>query len=77
MCWKLAILVIVTGSVLFGIIPIRTHAVMFDPANPPPPTRSTLWSMVSNMYLTSGTVALMFVVLAVAGYIAFRIVRSA
>lgn len=76
MWWKLGILVIVTAGLIFFIIPIRTHAVLFDPANPPPPTRWTLSSAVSNMYLTPGAIALICAVLAVAGYLAFRIVRS-
>lgn len=77
MWWKLALLVIVTAGLIFCIIPIRTHAVLIDPVNPPPATRWTLWSMVSNMYLSSGTIALIGVTIAVAGYIAFRIVRKA
>lgn len=77
MWWKLALLVIVSAGLMFCVIPMRTHAVLIDPANPPPATRWTLWSMVSNMYLTSGTVALIGVIIAVAGYIAFRIIRNA
>jgi hypothetical protein len=32
--------------------------------------------MIANMYLTPGTVGMMCILLAVAAYIAFRIVRS-
>ena len=74
MWWKLAILLIIIVGLIFSIVPIRTHASLFDPSNPP--ARATLSSIISNMYLTTGTVALISVVLVVAGYIAFRIVRS-
>jgi len=77
MWWKLTILGIVTAGLIFSVIPIRTHAVLVDPANPPPPTRWTLRFIVSNMYLMPGTMIAICMILAVAGYIAFRIVRSA
>lgn len=50
---------------------------MIDPANPPPPTRWTLRFIVLIMYLTPRTMSVICLVLAVADYIAFRIVRSA
>lgn len=76
MWWKFTILGIVTAGLIFCMIPIRTHAVMIDPANPPRPTRWTLRFIVSNMYLTPGTMIVICLVLAVAAYIAFRIIRS-
>ena len=76
MWWKLGILSIVTAALIFCIIPIRTHAVLIDPANPPPPTKWTLSFIISNMYLTVGTVGLIGILLVVASYIGFRIVRS-
>jgi hypothetical protein len=76
MWWKLALLVIVTAGLIFCIIPIRTHAALLDPANPPTAPRWGMWSMVSNMYLTSGTATLIFAITAVAAYLAFKIVRS-
>lgn len=77
MWWKLTVLVLITAGLIFSIIPIRTHAVLVDPANPQPTTSWTLWSIVSNMYLTTGTVALICAVVTVSGVIAFRIVRNA
>lgn len=77
MWWKLSLLVVVSAALIFCVIPIRTHAVLIDPTKPPPATRESLWSLVSNMYLTSGTVALIGAIIAVTGYIAFRIVRKA
>lgn len=76
MWWKLGILALATAGLIFSLIPIRTHAVMIDPANPPPPTRWTLSFAISNMYATPGTLGVIGVVLAVATYIGFRIVRS-
>jgi len=73
MWWKLGILSLITTAVVFIIIPIRTHAVLFDPAKPP---KWTLSGMIANMYLTPGTAAIISMVLALAGYVAFKIVRS-
>lgn len=77
MWWKLGILSIITAALILIIIPLRTHALLIDPANSPSPTKWTLSFMVSNMYLTPGTTGLICVLLAVASYIGFRIVRSA
>lgn len=77
MWWKLTVLVIVTAGLIFCVIPVRTHAALFNPANPRPVPRWTLSSMVSNMYLTTGTAALICAIMVVAAYLAFRVVRSA
>lgn len=74
MWWKLVALSLITAVLIFSVIPIRTHAVLIDPAKPPP--KWTLSSMVASMYLTPGTVGMICILLAVAAYIAFRIVRS-
>lgn len=76
MWWKFGILIIGTVGLIFAVIPIRTHAVLIDPANPPQPTKWTLSFIISNMYLTPGTVALIGLFLAVATYIGFRIARG-
>jgi len=76
MWWKLGILSLITAALMFCIIPIRTHAVLFDPASPQEPAKWTLSAMMANMYLTPGTVGMMCMLLAVAAYVAFRIVRS-
>jgi hypothetical protein len=76
MWWKLGILTIITVALIFCVIPIRTHAVLIDPANPPPPTRWTLSFIMSNMYVTPGTLGLIGILLAMAIYVGFRIVRS-
>jgi hypothetical protein len=47
---------------------------LIDPDRPPP--KWTLSSTITNMYLTPGTVGMMCILLAVAAYIGFRIVRS-
>ena len=74
---KLTILAIVTVGLIYCMIPIRTHAIITDPNNPPPPTRWTLRFIVPHMYLTPTTMIVICLLLAVAGYIAFRIVHRA
>ncbi len=75
MWWKLGMLSLITAALIFCIIPIRTHAVLFDPNKPTEPARWTLSAMIANMYLTPGTVAIICMLLALAAYVAFRIVR--
>lgn len=86
MWWKLTILIVATAGLIFGIIPIRTHAVVkpidlkvpeVDLGDHAAASRWTFLSMVSNMYLTPGTIALICAILVVAGYIAFTIVHDA
>lgn len=76
MWWKLSILCIVTGGLILSIIPIRTHAVVVAADNPPPQTDWSLSTLVSNMYFTPGSLALIGLILVIAGYIGFRIVRG-
>lgn len=76
MWWKLGILVAATAGLIFSIIPIRTHAILLDSANPLPPTKRMFWSTVSNMYLTPNTVALICAIIAVTGCAVFNIVRN-
>jgi len=64
MWWKLGILFLITAAMIFCIIPVRTHAVLFDPAKPPEPAKWTLSGMIANMYLTPGTVWMMCMLLA-------------
>lgn len=75
MWWKLGILVVLTVGLIFCVIPVRTHAVLHDPTNPPP--SPTLGALVSNMYLTAGTVAVIVTILAAAVAVGFWIRRSA
>lgn len=81
MWWKLAALVTVTGLLIFALIPIRTHAVKYDidrnASGPLPSTPSlSLRQMVENMYLTPGTVVLIVLIVAIAAYLALRIIRA-
>jgi hypothetical protein len=76
MWWKLGILSAITAVLIFCVIPIRTHAVMIDPANPPLPAKPSLSAIISNMYLTPGTVGLIIILLASACFVGFRIIRS-
>lgn len=52
MWWKLSALLLVTIVLVVAILPIRTQAVLYDPAKDPPPQRPSLWSLLGNMYLT-------------------------
>ena len=74
MWWKLAALTIVTLVAVLSVIPIRTHAVAFDPANPP--ARISFGAMLANMYLTPGTAALIAAICIVAVLIGLRVVRG-
>lgn len=75
MWWKLSILLVFTATLIFSVVPVRTHASSATPADTL--QQPTFWTMVSNMYLTSGTVLLIFGIVAVAAAIGFWIVRSA
>lgn len=74
MWWKLSALLVVTAALVFVIIPIRTHAVKYDPLNPPP--RPTLSQMIGNMYLTPSSALLIVLILAVAVIVALRVIRG-
>ena len=74
MWWKLAGLTLGTVLLILSVIPIRTHAVRIDLANPPSP--GPLFPPVSSMYLTPGTVVLIGIILVVAVIIGVRIARG-
>lgn len=74
MWWKLGLLLFVTVVLILCVIPIRTRATLIDPADPPARTRWTLSFIVSNMYLTPGTFALIGLLLSLAIFVGFRIV---
>lgn len=75
MLWKLTGLVFLTAAFVVSVIPFRTHAILFDPVNDPPPRRVSLRDMFGSMYITTGTVALIVGILAVAAYVGFKIAR--
>lgn len=74
MWWKLVGLTLGTVLLILLVIPIRTHAVRFDPENPPPPM--PFFPPVSSLYFTPGTIALIATILVVAVFIGVRIVRG-
>lgn len=76
MWWKLTGLFVLTAALVFAVIPIRTHAVAYDPMNDPPPERASFGNVLGDMYLTPGTAILIALILAVAGFVAFRVVRG-
>ncbi|MFN3388582.1 MAG: hypothetical protein ACK40O_06580 [Allosphingosinicella sp.] len=76
MWWKLAGLFVLAASLVFAVIPIRTHAIVFDPATVSAPKALSLADTVGNMYLTPGTVLLIVFILAVAGFVALKVLRG-
>lgn len=74
MWWKLAGLVVLTGALCLLVLPIRTHAVMYDPSNPP--KASTLREFVASMYLTPTAWLLIVVILAGAAFVVFKVIRG-
>ncbi|HET9511745.1 MAG TPA: hypothetical protein VFO80_11410 [Sphingomonas sp.] len=74
MWFKLVALCVLTLALIVSIIPMRTHAVMFDPDSPPPP--QTLRTMFSSMYLPPETVVGILLLLLVAVAIGAWIVRA-
>ncbi len=76
MWWKLLGLLVLTAVLVFAVIPIRTRAVIYDPVNEPPPERPSFGDLLSNMYLTPSTLLLIVFILAVASFVAFKVVRG-
>jgi hypothetical protein len=74
MWWKLSALAVVTATLVFAVIPIRTHAVRYDHSNPPP--RPSLASAIANMYVTPGAAVLIALLLAIATFVALRVIRG-
>jgi len=75
MWWKLVGLAGVTAALIFAVMPIRTQAVVYDPVNEQPPSSVSFGDMLGNMYLTQGTALLILVILAVASFVAFKVLR--
>jgi hypothetical protein len=74
MWWKLAGILVLTAALCVSVVPIRTHAVMHDPSNPPQPP--TLKLMFANMYLSPTTGLLIAVILAGAAFVAFKVISG-
>jgi len=74
MWWKLTGLALLTAMLCLLVVPIRTHAVAYDPSNPP-----KLWTisgMFNSMYLTPRGALLIAVILSFAAFVAFKIIRG-
>ena len=76
MWWKLVGLVALTAAFVFAVIPFRTHAVVYDPLNEAASKRASFIDLVSNMYLTPGTVLLILCILAAASFVGFKVIRG-
>jgi hypothetical protein len=76
MWWKFTLLVLVTVVMVFSVIPIRTHAVRYEPYNDPPPQAWSFMGLLKSMYLTPTSIALIAGILLMAFAVAIWIVRS-
>ncbi len=74
MWWKLGGPCVVTAVLCVSVLPVRTHAVFYDPSNPP--KRWTLKLMLTNMYLTPTAGLLIAIILTGAAFVAFKVVRG-
>jgi hypothetical protein len=74
MWWKLGGLLVVTAALCLSVLPIRTHAALYDPSNPPKPW--TFTDMLGSMYLTPTAGLLIVMIVAVAGFVAFKVIRG-
>jgi hypothetical protein len=74
MWWKLGGLFALTVALCLSVVPIRTHAVMYGPSNPPAPW--TLRALLANMYLTPTAGLLIAAIVAVAAFVAFKVLRG-
>jgi hypothetical protein len=79
MWWKLTLLGLVTFVLVIGVQPIRTHAVKVEippDGQLPQMPRHGLLDMFSAMYVTPTSLLISAVIVAIAGYLAFKIVRG-
>ena len=76
MWWKLGALLILTAMLVLSVIPIQTHAVLYDPAQEPPPPRLTFWNLLGNMYLTPSTAVLILIILGLGAFVALKVIRG-
>lgn len=74
MWWKLGVLLFVTLALCLAIVPIRTRAVRIDPSHPP--EAWTFDRMLANMYLTPTAGLLIAAIIAVAAFVAFKVLRG-
>lgn len=74
MWWKLGGLFILTAALCLAVIPIRTHAVTYDPSSSPAPW--TFKAVLANMYLTPTASLLLATIVAVAAFVAFKVLRG-
>lgn len=76
MWWKLAGLVVVTAVLIYAFIPIRTQVGVYDPLNESAPADPSFADLLAaSMYLTPGSVLIVLVILAVASFVAFKVIR--
>lgn len=72
--WKFGGMIALTAMIVVAVIPIRTHAVLYDPAAGPP-ARQPWWTILENMYLTPVTLLLIVAIIGIAIFAAIKILR--
>ena len=76
MWWKLAGLVVVTAVCALAVIPIRTHAVAYDPTKEPSLARTSVIDILGSMYLTPRSAVMVLLILALAAFVAMKVLRG-
>ena len=79
MWWKLTLIGMIALVLILAVQPIRTHAVKIDlPLNGqvPQPSRPTIIDLLSNMYVTPANLLLSALIVGIAAYFAFRVIRG-
>jgi hypothetical protein len=65
---KLIGLLLLTAVLVVAVIPLRTHAVGYDPLKDPPPQQPSLLGIFRSMYLTPVSAVLILLILVLAGF---------
>jgi hypothetical protein len=76
MWWKLIALCFVTSALVLSVLPIRTRSVDYDVFNEAPPAPPSIVNLLKSMYLTPGTVLAILAIVAVASFVAIKVVRG-
>jgi hypothetical protein len=79
MWWKLTLIALVTLVFVIAVQPVRTHAVKVEippTGELPPMPRHGLLNIFSAIYVTPTSLLMSAAIVAVAVYLAFRIVRG-
>jgi hypothetical protein len=76
MWWKLTGLFLLAAALVFAVVPIRTHALLYDVTTDAPSGHPSFANTIGIMYLTPGTVLTILCIVAVTGYAAYKVARG-